>query len=551
VKAACAADETCEGFVFRIRDGAGLLGRSFKILDGRNSQTTARMGRFARKAPRGVLLYLRRPRTLKLGKLNVVNGEVVPGPVRGKAGQQRPASGGGSGGSFRDTTLYETTIGGGAPSSFAPRWQACLDAGPLGLGGLGPWPGSPPLADPARRRYDPEIKLVRDKGGFVEAYAPGPLDAANGAKSNGAKSNGAWALSGPPPLEAPRGPLRLPGSEGHERVWISLTTLPGRIEQIERTVLSLVGQSVPFDEVVISVPERSEREGVEYPMPSWLQDLVLNRTQPPRVRVRRVLEDYGPATKLIPSVMEAQLDLKGENVLVLVVDDDTLYPPRLLETLLEWHRRLPDAALAFSGWPVTKHFRYPHWSENYLVYGNELLAPHPVSVVRGNCGYLVSTRMFDSSLWEGYQDAPPGAFFMDDVWISGRLAAAKVRRFVVPFDEDQFTMSPDLANVTTLDKVTLSEPPPLAAKLQAQADARKRGGSDPQALSGGGNLEEKVGVKKSGLSEASPPVRPPPGNNRVQANEQALGHFKKHWDVLWDGEHYKITNPGTVGWGWR
>lgn len=42
------------------------------------------------------------------------------------------------------------------------------------------------------------------------------------------------------------------------------------------------------------------------------------------------------------------------------MDDDTLYSPRLLETLLEWQRRLPDAALAFSGWPVAKgSLRYP------------------------------------------------------------------------------------------------------------------------------------------------------------------------------------------------
>ena len=71
--------------------------------------------------------------------------------------------------------------------------------------------------------------------------------------------------------------------------------------------------------------------------------------------------------------------------------------------------------------------RYPHWSENYLVYGNELYAPHPVSIVRGNCGYLVQSRFFDKSLWN-YDNVPRGAFFMDDVWISGRLARAKVRR---------------------------------------------------------------------------------------------------------------------------
>ena len=133
------------------------------------------------------------------------------------------------------------------------------------------------------------------------------------------------------------------------------------------------------------MPKHSDREKTAYPIPNWLQLLVERRTEAPRVRIRRIEVDFGPATKLIPSVMEAQgysngeeeeaekeegggssssssstktkrkqtLNKKdGENVLILVVDDDTLYPPRLLETLLEWNRRLPDAALAFSGWPV-------------------------------------------------------------------------------------------------------------------------------------------------------------------------------------------------------
>ena len=69
------------------------------------------------------------------------------------------------------------------------------------------------------------------------------------------------------------------------------------------------------------------------------------------------------------------------------------------ETLLEWHRRLPRAALAFSGWPVAQSLKFPHWTENYLIYGNELHAPHPVSVIRGNTGYLVSR-------WMTHRDSP-------------------------------------------------------------------------------------------------------------------------------------------------
>ena len=131
-------------------------------------------------------------------------------------------------------------------------------------------------------------------------------------------------------------------------------------------------------------------------------------------------------------------------VVSVVVDDDTLYPPRLLETFASWSRRFPDAVVSATGWPVTRSLRYPHWTENYLVYGNELVAPHPVSVVRGNCGFAVKAKFFDAKLWEEMARAPPGATVMDDVWISGHLARRRVKRYVVPFDADQYTSDPRL-----------------------------------------------------------------------------------------------------------
>lgn len=118
-----------------------------------------------------------------------------------------------------------------------------------------------------------------------------------------------------------------------------------------------------------------------------------------------------------PCTLHSQhLQKTGENHLVLVVDDDTHYPPKLLETLLDWHAIFPNAALAFRGWVVHKEIVYLSNGDNYLVFGNEvrllhrtspwvtltqdatlhsmvspflqIYAPHPVSVVTGNCGYL-------------------------------------------------------------------------------------------------------------------------------------------------------------------
>ena len=257
------------------------------------------------------------------------------------------------------------------------------------------------------------------------------------------------------------------------RVVVTLTTLPGRIHQIRNVLESLLQQTLAADEIRVYTPTHSAREQRAYATPPWLAAMA------PRVRLVRIEKDYGPATKVIPAVRDGLAN--GDDALLVVVDDDTLYPPRLLETFASWSRRFPDAVVSATGWPVTRSLRYPHWTENYLVYGNELVAPHPVSVVRGNCGFAVKAKFFDAKLWEEMARAPAGATVMDDVWISGHLARRHIKRYVVPFDADQYTSDPRLENVVTLDS----------------------------------NLGKGV-------------------SNRAAANEAGLNYFRGAWDVVWD-----------------
>jgi hypothetical protein len=44
---------------------------------------------------------------------------------------------------------------------------------------------------------------------------------------------------------------------------------------------------------------------------------------------------------------------------------------------------------------------------------------------------LIQPRFFDPSLWD-YSHAPAGAFYMDDIWISGCLDRRGVKKYVVP-----------------------------------------------------------------------------------------------------------------------
>ncbi len=199
-------------------------------------------------------------------------------------------------------------------------------------------------------------------------------------------------------------------SDGH-RVVISLTTLPSRLPGIRTCLASLLDQTRPADELVLALPERSHREGRGYTLPGWLQG----------VRVLACECDWGPATKFIPTLQQ-----EGPRTLVLVVDDDNVYPADLVETLLRWHQRFPDAALGYRGWELTPT---RDWRETETLYGTGLRAPRRVDVVTGTWGVLVQPRFFRTlagPVW------PEDAFFVDDIWLNGQLAAAGVERWLVP-----------------------------------------------------------------------------------------------------------------------
>src|SRR5205814_116262 len=125
----------------------------------------------------------------------------------------------------------------------------------------------------------------------------------------------------------------------HRRVIASLSTLPDRIHHLRPTIQSLLNQTRPPDEIVIAIPEFSVREQKRYVVPDYLSGL-------PRVRILRCQKDWGPATKFIATIQD-ELQAGRPDTLVMVVDDDRIYPRDALETYLHYHEQLPEDALCF------------------------------------------------------------------------------------------------------------------------------------------------------------------------------------------------------------
>jgi hypothetical protein len=210
------------------------------------------------------------------------------------------------------------------------------------------------------------------------------------------------------------------GKSEDPRVIVSLSTVPDRINNLMPTIRSLLKQTRPPDEIVLAIPEFSIRERRPYTVPKYISRL-------PRVRVLRCREDWGPATKFIAAIQD-ELAAGRENTLIMVVDDDRLYPLDALETYLYYSEQLPNAALCFRGAAMPSTL---DWDDAKMIHAKDLREPRPVAVITGCGSYLVRPRFFDRSLWD-YSGAPSVAFYIDDIWISAWLSRRGVKRYVVP-----------------------------------------------------------------------------------------------------------------------
>lgn len=239
-------------------------------------------------------------------------------------------------------------------------------------------------------------------------------------------------------------------------VTVCLTTTPSRIAHLAPTLASLFAQHVRPQQIRLHVPHHSRREACDYTIPPWLPALP--------VRIVRC-EDHGPATKLLPA-----LDPAAPDDLLLVVDDDKLYPRTLVGALSAAAQREPGVAWGSSGWRVPDDLtdRPTTLLRNLLhrppapVKCTRIREPYDVDILQGYSGYVVRPRFFDLRALRDTAHAPPEAFTVDDVWIS---AHCRVPKRVLP--QPRYNLEP-------WSKRTIHRPTSLGLLNRAEGDLERR-----------------------------------------------------------------------------
>lgn len=217
---------------------------------------------------------------------------------------------------------------------------------------------------------------------------------------------------------------------------ISLTTIPNRINKIRPQLKSLLHQIQPASMIYLAIPKYSIREEKKYKIPDDLKSCS-------RITILNTEKDWGPATKIIPTFLK---EVNNRNAIIIIVDDDNIYPKEFISTLVSTSEKYPDAALGLCGRNLTESLQWP-WS-NKSEKGHQVKGLTEVDVIMGCGGILVKPRFFNSNLYD-YSQAPKEAFFVDDIWINGHLARNGIHRIIIPF-KGSYVYWPALFTLFTL-----------------------------------------------------------------------------------------------------
>ncbi|KZT26314.1 hypothetical protein NEOLEDRAFT_1241178 [Neolentinus lepideus HHB14362 ss-1] len=279
---------------------------------------------------------------------------------------------------------------------------------------------------------------------------------------------------------------------------IAIVSLASSLSRLHKTLpytlRTLHAQSVRPKEIRIYLPEGEEQDVLQLRAEGGLG----REFQAGNVKMYFV-SDQGPGTKFLPLLTEhlsfaSHSDPSSTRYLfqpLIVLDDDHLYSPSLVSTLLRTHfaitpdspfnphlpvnstsrpdpdvgveRNLTGAALGLRGQRIRPNMRWasPYYANGrYTVQGWQIDEPYRTGYLTANAGYLILPSYFlprdllpplsphppaepytHHAAILNYTGAPSSARLVDDIWINAHLSLTSHPRLILPLPSS----SPSLA----------------------------------------------------------------------------------------------------------
>lgn len=199
-----------------------------------------------------------------------------------------------------------------------------------------------------------------------------------------------------------------------KKVILSLTTLPSRLavphseNTLKKALHGLEKIKYKNYEININIPFIYRKTSEKYIVPQWLSDMKL-------IKIFRT-DDYGPATKLVPTVMRET----NPNSIIIVLDDDIEYHDDFVEKHIEKQEIYKNCAIGFAGIEsVNPNICYFCTARNEDVEVNILEGYKTVSFQRNFFNDDFQSFITENMSWD------------DDMLTSAYLAKEGIRRIAI------------------------------------------------------------------------------------------------------------------------
>lgn len=187
------------------------------------------------------------------------------------------------------------------------------------------------------------------------------------------------------------------------KVVLSFTTTPPRMKYLTNVIEPLMLQTC--HEVWINIPQKYNR------FPDWDGEVPDLSHFGSKLKVNRDCEDLGPGTKVIGPASHL-----GTEDLIVYLDDDTAYDPKLVTNLLKWFMTDTRSAWGVSGFKFENYFKRDYPRQHGI----------PLDVLEGYGAVIVKAGWVQKLIPE-FKELQSEARAADDVILSNLLTKQDVK----------------------------------------------------------------------------------------------------------------------------
>jgi len=206
-------------------------------------------------------------------------------------------------------------------------------------------------------------------------------------------------------------------------IYVSLTTIPSRFNNIFKTIDSILAQSYPPTGILLHIPKKYNR----FPAStiSLVDCVKLFIRYSGKITIHFTKEDYGPGTKLLGNTKQ-MLNKFSKNSFLLLIDDDMVYNPNMIETFITNLRSKPSAYSFYT-------YCIPSFRQ----------LDRTFVIGQGADGFFIQVEMLHN-IHEFYQEIKINddsliLYRNDDIWISYYLSILNIDIIMINYNNSIYT----------------------------------------------------------------------------------------------------------------